>query len=224
MIILGINAFHGDASAAIIKDGKLIAAVEEERFNRLKHCAGFPTLAIKYCLKEVDAEISDIDHIGISRDPKANLYKKLMFSLSKGPQIAKMLKDRLANVNRIRNLRTILAEELNTGEENIKAKIHHVEHHQAHMASAFLVSPFDEASILSIDGFGDFVSTMTGAGRDNKMEVFDKVIYPHSLGILYTSTCQYIGFPKYGDEGKVMGLAPYGDPRSYTDQGLYGYF
>ncbi len=213
MLILGINAYHGDASATIVKDGKLVAAAEEERFNRIKHCAGFPALAIKYCLKEAGAELSDIEHIGISRNPKANLYKKLMFTLATGPKIAKMLKNRLANVTKIQNLKSILAEKLEVPESEIKGKIHHVEHHMAHMASTFLVSPFDEAAILSIDGFGDFVSTMTGSGSNNKMEVLDKVIYPHSLGILYASTCQFIGFSKYGDEGKVMGLAPYGEPK-----------
>lgn len=212
MLILGINAYHGDASASIVKDGKLIASAEEERFNRQKHCAGFPALAIEYCLREAGAKIEDIDHIGISRNPKANLYKKLLFSLSRGPRIAKMLKDRLANVSKIKNLKDEIAEKLKIQKSSVKAKIHYIEHHSAHMASAFLVSPFDEASILSIDGFGDFVSTMTGKGEGNNIETLDKVIYPHSLGILYAATCQYIGFPKYGDEGKVMGLAPYGKP------------
>lgn len=212
MLILGINAYHGDASAAIVRDGKLIASVEEERFNRQKHCAGFPTLATQYCLNEAQVNISDIDHIGISRNPKANLYKKLLFSLSKGPKLAKMLKSRLANVKKIRDLKTELAHGLAADESKIKGDIHYIEHHIAHMASSFLVSPFDEAAILSIDGFGDFVSTMTGKGKDSDIEILDKVIYPHSLGILYAATCQFIGFPKYGDEGKVMGLAPYGEP------------
>jgi carbamoyltransferase len=217
MYILGINAYHGDASAAIIKDGLLIAAVEEERFNRKKHCAGFPKLAIEYCLKAAGISASELDHIGISRDPSANLHKKVLFALTKISKMRQMITDRLANAAKVRDLKEELAQALGISKATLKAEFHNVEHHKAHLSSCFLVSGFDESAILSIDGFGDFVSTMTGYGKGNRMEVFKQVEYPHSMGIVYTATTQYLGFPHYGDEGKVMGLAPYGQPR-YIEQ------
>jgi len=220
MYILGINAYHGDASAAIIKDGELIAAVEEERFSRVKHCAGFPTLAIQYCLKAAAVTPAELDHVGLSRDPSAHLHKKVLFSVNRlatqrGALSDKIshLADRLTNAAKVRDLREELAKALGVPRTAFKAEFHNVEHHKAHMASCFLISEFDRAAILSIDGFGDFISTMWGYGEGDKMEVYGQVEYPHSTGIVYTATTQYLGFPHYGDEGKVMGLAPYGRPR-----------
>ena len=213
MFILGINAYHGDASAAIVRDGKLIAAAEEERFNRKKHCAGFPTLAIRYCLEAAGITAAELDHVGISRDPSAHLHKKLLYSIARIGDLSSLIAARLANAAKVRNLREELARALEAPAESFRAHFHNVEHHKAHMASAFLVSGFDRAAILSIDGFGDFVSTMWGVGEGNRIEVLGQIEYPHSVGIVYTATSQYLGFPKYGDEGKVMGLAPYGNPR-----------
>ncbi|MBI3425567.1 MAG: carbamoyltransferase [Acidobacteria bacterium] len=226
MYILGINAYHGDASATIIKDGKLIAAAEEERFNRFKHCAGFPALAIKYCLAAAGIGIEQVDHIGISRNPSANLSNKILFSAKKaisslwggeaesgGQSGFKRLSERLASVGKVRNFKDDLAQQLGVDKNQIRAELHHVEHHRAHLASCFFVSPFERAALLSLDGFGDFVSTMWGVGAGTKFEVQGQVEFPHSTGILYTATTQFIGFPWYGDEGKVMGLAPYGKPR-----------
>ena len=216
MYILGINAYHGDASAALVRDGKLVAAAEEERFNRKKHCAGFPTLAIRYCLEEAGITPAELDHIGISRDPSAHLHKKILFSITRINSLSGLIAARLANAAKVRNLREELARALASAPESFRAEFHNVEHHKAHMASAFLVSGFDKAAILSIDGFGDFISTMWGYGEGNRIEVLGQIEYPHSVGIVYTATSQYLGFPKYGDEGKVMGLAPYGKPR-YLD-------
>jgi len=216
LYILGINAYHGDASAALVKDGHLIAAVEEERFNRKKHCAGFPTESIQYCLNAAGISACDLDHVGISRDPSAHLHKKVLYSVRNFARLSGLVTARLANAAKVRNLNEELLTALNLSAP-IKAQFHNVEHHKAHMASAFLVSGFDGAAILSIDGFGDFISTMWGFGEGNRIEVFDAIEYPHSIGIVYTATSQYIGFPKYGDEGKVMGLAPYGKPR-YIEQ------
>ena len=213
MFILGINAYHGDASAAIVHDGKLVAAAEEERFNRKKHCAGFPTLAIRYCLEAAGITAAELDHVGISRDPSAHLHKKLLYSIARIGDLSSLIAARLANAAKVRNLREELARALEAPAESFRAHFHNVEHHKAHMASAFLVSGFDRAAILSIDGFGDFVSTMWGVGEGNRIEVLGQIEYPHSAGIVYTATSQYLGFPKYGDEGKVMGLAPYGNPR-----------
>jgi carbamoyltransferase len=216
LYILGINAYHGDASAALIKDGQLVAAAEEERFNRKKHCAGFPTGAIEYCLDFAGISAHDLDHIGISRDPSAHLHKKILFSVKRFASLSGLIAARLANAAKVRNLKEELANALGVPPE-FKAQLHNVEHHKAHMASSFLVSGFDSAAILSIDGFGDFISTMWGYGEGNCIEVCDSIEYPHSVGIAYTAASQFIGFPKYGDEGKVMGLAPYGKPR-YMDQ------
>lgn len=216
MYILGINAYHGGASACLIKDGQLIAAVEEERFRRIKYWAGFPSEAIRYCLAAGGISAYDLDHVGISRDPGANLYKKMLYVLSKRPSFS-LLRDRLANAARVRDPREVLITRLGLASETLRAEFHNVEHHQAHMASAFFVSPFLEAAILSVDGMGDFVSTMWGVGRGNRMEILGSITYPHSLGNFYTAVTQWLGFPKYGDEGKVMGLAPYGQP-IYLDQ------
>ena len=218
MYILGISAYHGDASATLVKDGELIGAVEEERFNRLKHCAGFPWRSVKYCLEEAGITIQDVDHIAISRDPSAQLMEKILFSLKKLPNLkfGKFILDRLGAASKLKDVKTDLSENLNVPKSEIRAKIHNIEHHVAHIASAFLVSGFEEAAILSIDGFGDFASSMKARGRGNNIEVLEKTLFPHSIGMFYTMICQYLGFPKYGDEGKVMGLASYGEPR-YMD-------
>jgi carbamoyltransferase len=212
--ILGLNAFHGDAAAALVIDGELVAAAEEERFNRIKHCAGFPELAAAWCLEDAGLEPGDLDHVAIARDPRANLGRKLLRTLRHGTS-AGFLKTRLENAAKVRDVRGHLAHALGTETSMLRAGFHNVEHHQAHVASAFFVSPFEEAAILSVDGFGDFASTMLAHGRGNRFEVLDRVLFPHSLGIYYTAITQWLGFPKYGDEGKVMGLAPYGDPERF---------
>jgi len=272
MHILGINAYHGDAAAAIVRDGELLAGVEEERFNRIKHCAGFPAESIRYCLRAAGISIEQVDHIGISRNPSANLHKKILFAAKKAvfssqwpvvsghtarssvneigelneavateiamppngngngvagksgvkPRHSKngilhQVTDRLRNAAKVRDVKSELAGALGISQSKIRAQFHNIEHHRAHLASAFFVSPFERAALLSIDGFGDFVSTMWAIGEGNSIEVLGQVEYPHSLGIVYTATTQFLGFPHYGDEGKVMGLAPYGEPR-FVDQ------
>jgi carbamoyltransferase len=216
MNILGLNAYHGDASAALFVNGTLASALEEERFSRLKHQAGFPSLAVTHALAHAGCTAADIDHVAISRDPSAHLHRKLLYAISHGAPISAM-RDRLANVSKLRDVRATLAETLSVEESAIGAQVHRVEHHRAHMASSFFVSPFDRAALVSIDGFGDFVSTMWGRGCGNKIEIDGWVEFPHSMGILYTAMTQYLGFPKYGDEYKVMGLAPYGEPE-YLDR------
>src|SRR6266568_4308612 len=281
MIILGINAYHGDAAAAIIRDGALVAAVEEERFNRVKHCAGFPTESVRYCLEAAGVSIDNDEHVGISRDPSAHLHKKVLFAATRaarqaigggrqeadgrgqeaggrrqtavgrgqlavgggqniedaelstqysalstppapppsgdgngrGPGIFGQIKDRLGNAAKVRDLKGDLARALGVPKSTLRAQFHNIEHHRAHLASSFFVSPFERAALLSIDGFGDFISTMWAIGEGNSIEVLGQVEYPHSTGIVYTATTQFLGFPHYGDEGKVMGLAPYGQPR-----------
>jgi carbamoyltransferase len=212
--ILGLNAYHGDAAAALVVDGELVAAAEEERFNRIKHVAGFPSLAARWCLEDAGLTAADLDHVAVSRDPRANIGAKLMRTIRHGAS-ARYLKARLQNAAKIRDVGAALADALGVDDAVLRAQAHNVEHHQAHAASAFFVSPFEEAAILSVDGFGDFCSTLTAVGRGDRLEVLDRVLFPHSLGIFYAAFTQYLGFPHYGDEGKVMGLAPYGDPEPH---------
>ena len=268
MYILGINAYHGDAAAALIKDGRIVAAVEEERFNRVKHCAGFPAESVRYCLRAAGIGIEEVVHVGVSRDPSAHLHKKILFAASRAAKqstqwavgsrqkavgtigivepgkrgtgkgegengsygaeangsngqkrlgIFAQVKDRLNNAAKVRDLKDDLVRALGASKGRLRAQFHNIEHHLAHLASSFYVSPFDCAALLSIDGFGDFVSTMWAVGEGNSIKVLDQVEYPHSTGIVYTATTQFLGFPHYGDEGKVMGLAPYGKPRYIED-------
>lgn len=230
MTILGINAYHADSSAAIFVDGKLIAATEEERFTRIKHWAGFPALAIKFCLQEAGITLEQLDYIAIGRDPKAKLKNKMAF-LAKNPFAnAGMILDRLKNAKNVSSLEDEFEKAFGVSASLIKPKIHQVEHHRSHLASAFFASPFDESAILSIDGSGDFTTTMIAIGRGNKIEVLDSVDFPVSAGLFYTAFTQYLGFPHYGDEYKVMGLAPYGEAKyvdeikkmlHFTDNGLF---
>jgi len=218
MYILGLNAYHADSSAAIFKDGKMIAATEEERFRRVKHWAGFPSLAVKFCLKEAGISLAQVDHIAIGRDPRAKLFKKLLF-LAKNPGGGfRAVKDRMGNARKVSSLEEEFALiEPGIDVQVLKGKIHQVEHHRSHLASAFFASPFKEAALLSIDGSGDFTTTMIGTGAGNKMTILDSVDFPHSVGLFYTAFTQLLGFPHYGDEYKVMGLAPYGKPQ-YVDR------
>jgi len=221
MRILGLNAFHGDASAALLVDGKLICAVEEERLNRVKHCAGFPTLAVRECLRLGGIAAEQIDHVAVSRDPRAQLFQKFLHvgaRLIHGGDLAglvRQLRDRLANRSQVAGIEAALAEAV--GGRALRASFHNVEHHRAHLASAFFASGFAEAAVLSLDGFGDFVSTMWAHGLDRRLSVLGKVGFPHSLGVLYTAVTQWLGFPKYGDEGKVMGLAAYGRAKAVPE-------
>jgi carbamoyltransferase len=209
LIILGLNAFHADSSAALVRDGKLIAAAEEERFRRIKHWAGFPSQAISYCLREAGAGISDVTHIAVNQDSRANLLRKVSYFLIKRPNLDLVL-NRLRNRSARAGLPTLLEQAFPN--QSPRAQFHRVEHHSAHLASAFQVSPFDQAVVASIDGFGDFSSAAWGVGKGSEIATHGRVYYPHSLGIFYQALTQYLGFPHYGDEYKVMGLAPYGRP------------
>lgn len=211
MIILGLNAYHGDSSACIVVDGKLVAAVEEERFTRIKHWAGFPKEAISYCLDEAGIVIDEIDHIAVNRDPKANFFKKALFAFSKRPSL-KLVIDRLKNASKVQEIKETLAESFAVESQKIKAQVYYVEHHIAHLASSFFVSQFDEASVVSVDGFGDFVGSMWGTARGNRIDVRHRTFFPHSLGLFYLALTQYLGFHNYGDEYKIMGLSAYGEP------------
>ncbi len=208
--ILGLNAFHGDSAACLVVDGQLVAAAEEERFRRVKHWAGFPSEAAKYCLSAAGMSLADVDHVAVNRDPSANLMAKVLFSLSKRPSL-EAIRGRLSNASKVRDIGALLREKVGDGTP-AKFKVHNVEHHRAHVASSFYVSPFETAAVVSVDGFGDFVSGMWGKGTGTSIAIEDEVTFPHSLGLFYLALTQYLGFPHYGDEYKVMGLAPYGEP------------
>jgi len=211
MNILGINAYHGDSSAALVQDGLLVAAVEEERFSRIKHWAGFPVKSIEYCLREAGIDLPDLNHIAISFNPKANLSSKLVFTLQNRPDLKSIL-NRLRRQAKSLGILDRLAQAFDCDPKSLKARVHHVEHHLAHLASVFFTSPFEKAAILSIDGMGDFVSTLMASGEQQSLTVYDRIYYPHSVGFLYCAVTMLLGFPNYGDEYKVMGLAPYGAP------------
>lgn len=211
LYILGINAFHADSSAALLKDGILHSAIEEERFTRIKHWAGFPSNAVKFCLQDARISPSEISHIAIGRDPKAKLGRKFVYQLLHPSSLT-------AGVSRFANSKLVssIQEEfckLDPGFDSNVIKYHNIEHHRAHLASAFFASPFEDAAILSIDGSGDFTTTMIARGEGSKIKVIDSLDFPVSCGLLYTTFTQFLGFPHYGDEYKVMGLAPYGEPR-----------
>jgi carbamoyltransferase len=208
MNILGINAYHGNASAALVCDGKLVAAVEEERFNRVKYAAGFPAAAIRYCLKEAGITLADLDHVAVPRNPYARLGTKLFYAL----RMPSFARERAKVITKFSGIPSALAGAFDADPAKIKSKFHRVEHHQAHLASAFFVSPFEQAALLSADGLGDFASSMWGMGTGNRMRIDGAIAFPHSLGLYYSAVTQYLGFLKFGDEYKVMGLAAYGQP------------
>ena len=216
MNILGLNAYHGDSAACLFVDGKLVAAAEEERFRRIKHWAGLPTNAINYVLEEGKLSLGEVDHIAINRKPGVNNLRRLGFVLTHWPH-PKLMAQKIKNIRRAASIKEAL--EAKYGSDlraqfgtGIQAEVHHVEHHLAHLASAFLVSGFNEAACISIDGFGDFASTAFGFGEGSEVKIDNRVYFPHSLGIFYSALTQFLGFPHYGDEYKVMGLAPYGEP------------
>src|SRR5437867_4827146 len=180
MIILGINAYHGDVSAVLLRDGELVAAVEEERFRRIKHYAGFPTQAIRECLKMAGVSPKDVQHVGVSRNPRANLWRKGLFALRNRPG-GGLIADRAANYRRVGAIPDTMVDVLGLGPSDPRPEIHWVEHHPAHLASAFFVSPFDEAAVCAVDGFGDFVTTSWAIGRGSNLDVIHRTFFPHSL-------------------------------------------
>lgn len=208
MNILGINAYHGNASAAILCDGKLVAAVEEERFNRVKYAAGFPAAAIQYCLKAAGITVEEVDHVAVPRDPYARLGTKLFYAM----RMPSFARERARVLAKFTGIREALAAAFGANPEKLPAKFHRVEHHIAHLASTFFCSPFEEAALLSADGLGDFASSMWGVGLGRRMNIHASIAFPHSLGLYYSAVTQYLGFLKFGDEYKVMGLGAYGQP------------
>jgi len=209
--ILGLNVFHGDAAAVVIHDGRLVAAVEEERFRRIKHVAGVPVEAMRACVAAAGVPAGAVDAFAVSRDPRANMLRRALFVARHRPRPG-FLYERLRNSRKVQDVAGAIGAALDLDAAAVRPRLHRVEHHPAHLASAFFVSPFEEAAVCAIDGFGDFVSTSWAVGRGRRLEHIGRVYFPHSLGLLYLAVTQHLGFDKYGDEYKVMGLAPYGTP------------
>ena len=209
MLILGINMFHADASAAIVQDGEIVFAIAEERLNRIKHFGGFPRLAIQACLDAAGATIDEVDHVAVGQDSDANLRRKVQYALSNASKLPNLLRLRQRK-EKLRDVRALIANALEVDPHGLKFREHHLEHHIAHIASAYYCCPWEKAAGFSYDGSGDFVSTMMAKCEGKEIQILDRVFLPDSLGSFYTMVCEFIGYKKYGDEGKVMGLAPYG--------------
>jgi carbamoyltransferase len=209
MLILGLNMFHADASAAIIQDGKVVFAIAEERLNRVKHYAGFPAMAIQGCLDAAGAKIADLDHVAVGQDTDANLAEKVRYAIANPAKLLNFIRLRRRK-QEMRDVRSLIAKSLDCDPQCLRFEEHHLEHHIAHIASAYYCSPWESAAGFSYDGSGDFVSTMMARCQGSEIRVLDRVFLPHSLGSFYTMICEFIGYNQYGDEGKVMGLAPYG--------------
>ena len=212
--ILGVNAYHADAAACILKDGELVFAIEEERLNRIKHWAGFPVESIRASLRASNLQLEDIDFIAFNSNPYSNLAKKIFYVL-KNQRSLGFIKSRLKNTKTRLNAQADF--EKHFPGVDVKSKFRKIEHHHAHLASAYYASDFDQACVLSIDGFGDFSSAAWGYAENGQINIDDYVNYPHSLGIFYQAITQYLGFKHYGDEYKVMGMAAYGNP-VYVEQ------
>lgn len=215
MNILGLNAYHAEASAALLVDGRLVAAAEEERFVRIKHVTGFPTESVRFCIEAGGVRPEDIDIIAVAGNPWAHWPQRLLAALRLGAG-KEGFQARLARRFRMQSMRHAVAAALGVDPKRLQARCHFIEHHRAHLASSFFASGMDEAAVLSLDGLGDFVSAMWGIGRDRRLDIHGMVLFPHSLGFLYTAVTQYLGFLQWGDEYKVMGLAAHGQPAYLT--------
>ena len=211
MLIVGLNAYHGDVAAAVVRDGTLIAALEEERFSRIKHVGGFPVQAIARGLQMAGATPRDVDVWAIARGRRVHLLRKALFALTHRPGPALLGQYRNTS-SKSGNIPQAIADAFSLPIADVQPRVQYIEHHPAHLASAFRTSGLTDAACCAIDGFGDFVSVSIAEGRRGRLNVIDRTYFPHSLGLLYLAITQHLGFKKYGDEYKVMGLAPYGEP------------
>jgi len=216
MLVLGLNVFHPDASAAILQDGKVLFAIAEERLNRVKHYGGLPVEAIRACLAAAGARLEDVDHVSVGRDPRANRSKKIQYAIRNPTKLSNLLRIK-GQLKSMDDMRTLLGNALDCDPARLRFRQHNVEHHIAHIASAFYCSPYDQCAGFSYDGAGNFVTAMQARCEGTRIKVLDRTYVPHSLGSFYTMICDFIGYQKYGDEGKVMGLSPYGTDACYEE-------
>jgi carbamoyltransferase len=217
MRILGISAFYHDSAAALVEDGRVTAAAQEERFTRKKHDASFPRNAVGYCLEAAGTKLADIDHIAFYDKPFLKFERLLETYIAMAPKgfrsfqmaIPLWLKEKLFQ-------KSLLRKQLREFDDDISTdRLLFTEHHLSHAASAFFPSPFDKAVVLTMDGVGEWATTSAAIGEGNKLEIFQEIHFPHSLGLLYSALTYYTGFKVNSGEYKVMGLAPYGEPK-YT--------
>ncbi|MCH7548664.1 MAG: carbamoyltransferase [Candidatus Krumholzibacteriota bacterium] len=215
MYILGISCYYHDAAACLLKDGEIVAAAQEERFTRKRHDQDFPTNAIKYCLRSADITIGDVDYVGFYDKPLVKFERILTTYLATWPRsLPSFLKAIPLWLRRKLWIPQTIQKEL-----EYEGEVLMIEHHMSHAASAFLVSPFDEAAIITVDGVGEWATSTMGHGKGSEIELFKEIRFPHSLGLLYSAYTYYLGFKVNSAEYKVMGLAPYGEPK-YYDQVL----
>ena len=215
LLVIGLNSLGHDTSAAIVVDGKLLFAVEEERINRKKHTTEFPVNAIRECLDFVKSGIDDVDIIAVGFKPYRYVkHKYLEYSLQAFPKANKLMLDEMPKVKLFLSNESYIREKL-----GYKNELQFLSHHTCHMASTFFMSSFNKSALLSIDGLGEIESSVTGIGNECSISVFeeDKIKYPVSIGLLYAAVTAYLGFRPFYDEQKIMGLAPYGDPNAYME-------
>ena len=218
-ITIGINANHADSSISIFDKNKLIFAIEEERLNRIKHWAGVPLESIDKGLEHCDIEVDQIQHITINTNPLSNLNKKIPYFLNNflfSKKSKEIIKRQSLKLDLKKQIRNYLG-------KNFKGSFHYVDHHLSHISSAFYPSGFDKAIGLTIDGFGDFCSFTISECSKKEIKIVDKIYFPHSIGVFYEAFTQLIGFKKYGEEYKMMGLSSYGEPK-YKDIILNNFF
>ena len=209
--ILGISAFYHDSAAALVVDGQLIAAAQEERFTRVKHDHRFPSQSIDYCLREANLTLGDLDYVGFYEKPLAKFERLLETYLAVAPHgFSSFAKAMPLWLREKMNLRKVIRRNLGS---SFRGRLVFTDHHESHAASAFFPSPFDEAAILTMDGVGEWTTTCWGVGRGRQIELQQELRFPHSLGLLYSAFTSYLGFKVNSGEYKVMGLAPYGQPR-----------
>src|ERR1041384_3126836 len=212
-LILGLNSTHPDSAAVLMNEKGIIAAIAEERINRKKHCGVFPALAIAEVLRIAGASPGDITDISLARDPLANKGAKLAF-IAKNPRIGlTMAKLRFGMHREASRSADQMSEELGISASMMKATTHQVEHHLAHVTSAFFWSGFEKATAVTVDGAGDFATLMIARCEGNKIEVLQRCHPPHSMGVFYSAISGFLGFLRYGEEYKVMGLSAYGEDR-----------
>jgi carbamoyltransferase len=215
MRILGVSAFYHDSAAALVEDGRIIAAAQEERFTRKKHDASFPHHAIRYCLDEANVRLTDIDHVVFYDKPFLKFERLLETYVAMAPRgfrsfsmaMPLWLREKLFQRSLLRSELRKLADDFDG------SKLLFCEHHLSHAASAFFPSPYEHAAVLTMDGVGEWATTSAAIGDGNRLEIFQEIHFPHSLGLLYSAATYYIGFKVNSGEYKVMGLAPYGEPK-----------
>ena len=209
MNILGISAYYHDSAACFVRDGQILSAAQEERFTRKKHDHAFPKAAIQYCLDHAQVKPEDLDYVSFYEKPFLKFERILETYMAYAPSgIASFIQSMPAWIKQKLWIKDLIASEL-----EFKGKIIFPEHHESHVSSAFFPSPFEEAAVVTMDGVGEWTTTSLAVGKNNHIEILKEIRFPHSIGLLYSAFTTYTGFKVNSGEYKVMGLAPYGEPK-----------